>query len=100
MDDTVALLARRIDHICGGGGKNIYNMSWNIDPANIYAPSAGACSAGAIHFTILAPDRLRLGIGPSHRFIVEGIYGLQQRTPLVALARICEIPAWPSGKGK
>jgi F420-dependent oxidoreductase-like protein len=39
----------------------------------------------ALSFYDLAPDRLRLGIGPSHRFIVEGIYGLQQRTPLVHL---------------
>lgn len=33
----------------------------------------------------LAPGRLRLGIGPSHRFIIEDIYGLQQRTPLAHL---------------
>jgi alkanesulfonate monooxygenase SsuD/methylene tetrahydromethanopterin reductase-like flavin-dependent oxidoreductase (luciferase family) len=39
----------------------------------------------ALSFYDLAPDQLRLGIGPSHRFIVEGIYGLQQRTPLVHL---------------
>jgi alkanesulfonate monooxygenase SsuD/methylene tetrahydromethanopterin reductase-like flavin-dependent oxidoreductase (luciferase family) len=32
----------------------------------------------ALSFYDLAPDRLRLGIGSSHRFIVEGIYGLQQ----------------------
>ena len=33
----------------------------------------------------LAPSRLRLGIGPSHRFIIEDMYGLQQRTPLAHL---------------
>ena len=33
----------------------------------------------------IAPDRLRLGIGPSHRAIVEDIYGLPQTTPLVHL---------------
>jgi hypothetical protein len=33
----------------------------------------------------LAPGRLRLGIGPSHRFIIGDMYGLQQRTPLVHL---------------
>ena len=30
----------------------------------------------------IAPNRLRLGIGPSHRAIVEDIYGLPQTTPL------------------
>ena len=30
----------------------------------------------------IAPGRLRLGIGPSHRSIIEDIYGLPQRTPL------------------
>jgi F420-dependent oxidoreductase-like protein len=39
----------------------------------------------------LAPDRLRLGIGPSHRFIIEDIYGLQQRTPLAHLREYLEV---------
>ena len=30
----------------------------------------------------LAPGRLRLGIGPSHRPTIEGVYGLQMTTPL------------------
>jgi len=30
----------------------------------------------------IAPGRLRLGIGPSHQAIIEGIYGLPQTTPL------------------
>jgi alkanesulfonate monooxygenase SsuD/methylene tetrahydromethanopterin reductase-like flavin-dependent oxidoreductase (luciferase family) len=33
----------------------------------------------------IAPNRLRLGIGSSHRFIIEDMYGLQQRTPLAHL---------------
>ena len=33
----------------------------------------------------IAPGRLRLGIGPSHQFIIEGIYGLPQTTPLAHL---------------
>ncbi len=36
----------------------------------------------ALSFFDLAPGRLRLGIGPSHRFIIEGTYGLQQITPM------------------
>ncbi len=30
----------------------------------------------------LAPGRLRLGIGPSHRPIIEGMYGIPMKTPL------------------
>jgi alkanesulfonate monooxygenase SsuD/methylene tetrahydromethanopterin reductase-like flavin-dependent oxidoreductase (luciferase family) len=33
----------------------------------------------------IAPGRLRLGIGPSHKAIIEDIYGLPQTTPLVHL---------------
>ncbi|MDP9288973.1 MAG: LLM class flavin-dependent oxidoreductase [Thermoproteota archaeon] len=29
----------------------------------------------------IAPGRLRLGIGPSHRSVIEGIFGLPQRSP-------------------
>jgi alkanesulfonate monooxygenase SsuD/methylene tetrahydromethanopterin reductase-like flavin-dependent oxidoreductase (luciferase family) len=35
----------------------------------------------------IAPGRLRLGIGPSHQAIIEGIYGLPQTIPL---AHLCE----------
>jgi F420-dependent oxidoreductase-like protein len=35
----------------------------------------------------IAPSRLRLGIGPSHQAIIEGIYGLPQPAPL---AHLCE----------
>ena len=33
----------------------------------------------------IAPSRLRLGIGPSHQAIIEGIYGLPQPAPLAHL---------------
>ena len=39
----------------------------------------------------IAPGRLRLGIGPSARFIIEATYGLQQRTPLVHLREYVEV---------
>jgi F420-dependent oxidoreductase-like protein len=39
----------------------------------------------------IAPDRLRLGIGPSHRAIVEDIYGLPQTTPLVHLREYVKV---------
>ena len=39
----------------------------------------------------IAPGRLRLGIGPSHRAIVEDIYGLPQTTPLVHLREYAKV---------
>jgi F420-dependent oxidoreductase-like protein len=39
----------------------------------------------------LAPGRLRLGIGPSHRFVIEGTYGLQHRTPLAHLREYVKV---------
>jgi F420-dependent oxidoreductase-like protein len=42
-------------------------------------------------FHDIAPGRLRLGIGPSHRAIVEDIYGLPQTTPLVHLREYVKV---------
>ena len=39
----------------------------------------------------IAPSRVRLGIGSSHRFIIEDMYGLQQKTPLAHLREYVEI---------
>jgi alkanesulfonate monooxygenase SsuD/methylene tetrahydromethanopterin reductase-like flavin-dependent oxidoreductase (luciferase family) len=39
----------------------------------------------------IAPGRLRLGIGPSHRFYMEGVYGLQQPSPLLHLKEYLHI---------
>ena len=39
----------------------------------------------------IAPGRLRLGIGPSHRSIVEDIYGLPQTAPLVHLREYVKV---------
>jgi F420-dependent oxidoreductase-like protein len=39
----------------------------------------------------IAPGRLRLGIGPSHNSIIEGIFGLPQRKPLVHLREYMEV---------
>jgi F420-dependent oxidoreductase-like protein len=45
----------------------------------------------ALAFYDIAPGRLRLGIGPSHSFIIEDMYGLQQRKPLTHLREYVEI---------
>ena len=39
----------------------------------------------------LAPGRVRLGIGPSHRFIIENMYGLQHSKPLAHLREYVEV---------
>jgi F420-dependent oxidoreductase-like protein len=39
----------------------------------------------ALSINDIAPGRLRLGVGPSHQSIIEGIYGLRQETPLTHL---------------
>jgi F420-dependent oxidoreductase-like protein len=45
----------------------------------------------ALALNDIAPNRVRLGIGPSHRFIIEEMYGLQQRKPLAHLREYAEI---------
>jgi alkanesulfonate monooxygenase SsuD/methylene tetrahydromethanopterin reductase-like flavin-dependent oxidoreductase (luciferase family) len=39
----------------------------------------------------IAPGRLLLGIGPSHRMIIEDIFGLPQTTPLAHLREYVEV---------
>jgi alkanesulfonate monooxygenase SsuD/methylene tetrahydromethanopterin reductase-like flavin-dependent oxidoreductase (luciferase family) len=51
-----------------------------ITPIYLRHPLALAQQALAIDD--IAPGRFRLGIGPSHRPLIEGVYGLSQSTPL------------------
>ncbi len=55
-------------------------MGTAIVPTYPRHPLALAQQVLALHD--LAPDRLRLGIGPSHRPVIEGIYGLSMPTPM------------------
>ena len=48
-------------------------------------------AAQALALNDLAPERLRLGIGPSHRPTIEGIYGLPMERPLDHLREYVEI---------
>lgn len=50
------------------------NLGTSIVPIYPRHPLVMAQQALALHD--LAPGRLRLGIGPSHRFVIENIYGL------------------------
>src|SRR5712692_6234801 len=47
----------------------------------------------------LAPGRLRLGIGPSHRPIIEGSYGLSQTAPLAYLREYITVLRGVLGEG-
>ena len=48
----------------------------------------------------IAPGRLRLGIGPSHQAIIEGIYGLSQITPLAHLREYVNVLRTALWEGK
>ena len=40
----------------------------------------------ALTLSDIAPGRLRLGVGPSHRHSIEGVYGLRETAPLAHLS--------------
>ncbi len=61
-------------------------------------PLVMAQQALAIHD--IAPGRLRLGIGPSHRPIIEGIYGLSLTSPLAYLREYVTVLRGVLGEGK
>jgi F420-dependent oxidoreductase-like protein len=45
----------------------------------------------AVTVDALAPGRLRLGVGPSHRHVMENIYGLSMSSPLAYLREYVEV---------
>jgi len=59
---------------------SIIRLGTSIFPTYPRHPLAMAAQVRTIYE--LAPDRLRLGIGPSHRRTIEGIYGIPMNTPL------------------
>ena len=59
------------------------NLGTSIIPTYPRHPLVIAQQALAVH--AIAPGRLRLGIGPSHRFIIEDMYGLRHSKPLAHL---------------
>ena len=68
---------------------SIVRLGTSIVPTYPRHPVVLAQQVLALHD--IAPDRLRLGIGPSHRAIVEHIYGLPQTTPLVHLREYVQV---------
>ncbi len=59
-------------------------MGTAIVPTYPRHPLALAQQILALHD--LAPDRIRLGVGPSHRPVIEGMYGLAMPTPMEHLS--------------
>src|SRR5579884_3019053 len=48
----------------------------------IYPRNPLALAQQALALGYLAPDRLQLGVGPSHRPVMEGVYGIPMTAPL------------------
>jgi F420-dependent oxidoreductase-like protein len=68
---------------------SIVRLGTSIVPTYPRHPVVLAQQVLALHD--IAPDRLRLGIGPSHRAIVENFYGIPQTTPLVHLREYVKV---------
>ncbi len=68
---------------------SIIRLGTSIVPTYPRHPLALAQQALAIND--IAPGRFRLGIGPSHRPIIEGVYGLPQTTPLAHLREYLQV---------
>ncbi len=77
---TLAAAAIKTSRVCLGS---------SILPTYPRHPVVLAQQVLALHD--IAPGRLRLGIGPSHRAIVEDIYGLPQTAPLVHLREYVKV---------
>jgi alkanesulfonate monooxygenase SsuD/methylene tetrahydromethanopterin reductase-like flavin-dependent oxidoreductase (luciferase family) len=77
---TFAAAAAKTSTIC---------MGTSIVPTYPRHPLVLAQQALSLHD--LAPGRLRLGIGPSHRFIIEGTYGLRHTAPLAHLREYVQV---------
>jgi alkanesulfonate monooxygenase SsuD/methylene tetrahydromethanopterin reductase-like flavin-dependent oxidoreductase (luciferase family) len=65
------------------------NLGTSIVPTYPRHPLVLTQQALALHD--IAPGRLRLGIGPSHSFIIEKMYGLQHTKPLAHLREYVEV---------
>jgi alkanesulfonate monooxygenase SsuD/methylene tetrahydromethanopterin reductase-like flavin-dependent oxidoreductase (luciferase family) len=65
------------------------NLGTSIVPTYPRHPLVLSQQALVLHD--LAPGQLRLGIGPSHRFVIENMYGLQHSKPLAHLREYVDV---------
>jgi alkanesulfonate monooxygenase SsuD/methylene tetrahydromethanopterin reductase-like flavin-dependent oxidoreductase (luciferase family) len=90
MDDTATLLPRRNDDIAAAAAiTSTICLETSVVPIYPRHPLVLAQQTLSLHD--LAPGRLRLGIGPSHRFIIEDAYGLHHKTPLIHLQEYLKV---------
>jgi alkanesulfonate monooxygenase SsuD/methylene tetrahydromethanopterin reductase-like flavin-dependent oxidoreductase (luciferase family) len=68
---------------------SIVRLGTAIIPIYLRHPLALAQQALAIDD--IAPGRFRLGIGPSHRPLIEGVYGLSQTSPLAYMREYLQV---------
>jgi alkanesulfonate monooxygenase SsuD/methylene tetrahydromethanopterin reductase-like flavin-dependent oxidoreductase (luciferase family) len=68
---------------------SVVRLGTAIIPIYLRHPLALAQQALAIDD--IAPGRFRLGIGPSHRPLIEGVYGLSQTTPLAYMREYLQV---------
>lgn len=93
------------------GVKQVWMNQEYLDTLTIFAASAARTSAVSMGTAVIqtyprhplalaqqvlalndiAPGRLRLGIGPSHRSVIEGIFGLPQTKPLAYMREYVEV---------
>src|SRR5213593_4137869 len=77
MDGTASFLARYANYTSSSCNKtSTIRLGTSIVPTYPRHPLVLAQQALSLYD--IAPGRLRLGIGPSHKAIIEGIYGLPQ----------------------
>ena len=81
--DTLTVFAAAL------GRTNSIRLGTSIIPTYPRHPLALAQQAAAV--ASLAPGRLRLGVGPSHRPAIEGVYGISMESPLDNLAEYVSI---------
>ena len=83
MEDALTIYAVAADR-----GPGI-RMGTSILPTYPRHPLAVAAQARTLHE--LAPGRLRLGIGTSHRPTIEGVYGIEMTAPLEHLREYVQV---------
>src|ERR1700693_4960077 len=64
-------------------------LGTSIVPVYPRHPLVMVLQAATIHD--LAPGRLRLGVGTSHRHVIENVYGLSMPSPLAYLREYIEV---------
>jgi alkanesulfonate monooxygenase SsuD/methylene tetrahydromethanopterin reductase-like flavin-dependent oxidoreductase (luciferase family) len=99
MDGTASFLADTLTTLTAAATKtSTIRLGTSIVPTYPRHPLVMAQQALSLYD--IAPGRLRLGIGPSHQAIIEGIYGLPQPAPLAHLREYVNVLRTALWEGK